>query len=101
MLRASYVFPDRAHGISESMVAGTVAGEMSFLSRTKRNANVVAERDSVLWRMGIAEHEELGRKEGWGFARRFEEVILKISNAEIEVLMVRRFLARASTCLPY
>ncbi|GAA5994775.1 Vsb1p [Rhodotorula paludigena] len=87
MLRASYVFPDRAHGISESMVAGTVAGEMSFLSRTKRNANVVAERDSVLWRMGIAEHEELGRKEGWGFARRFEEVVLKISNAEIEVLM--------------
>ncbi|GAA5859563.1 hypothetical protein JCM1840_006350 [Sporobolomyces johnsonii] len=87
MLRANYVFADRAHSISESMVAGTIAGELSFLSRTKRNTNVVAERDSVLWKMEVGSHEDLGKKEGWQFARRFEEVLLKIAVAETEVLM--------------
>ncbi|CEQ42126.1 SPOSA6832_03922 [Sporobolomyces salmonicolor] len=84
MLRATYVFAERAHSISESMVAGTVAGELSFLSRTKRNTNVVAERDSVLWKMEVGSHEDLGKKEGWQFARRFEEVLLKIAAAETE-----------------
>ncbi|GAA6055562.1 hypothetical protein JCM3770_002489 [Rhodotorula araucariae] len=87
MLRANYVFANSAHTMTESMVAGTVAGEMSFLSRTPRNTNVVAERDSVLWKMDVSAHEELGRKEGWQFARRFEEVVLKIAVAETEVLM--------------
>ncbi|GAA5956958.1 hypothetical protein JCM10213_009307, partial [Rhodosporidiobolus nylandii] len=85
MLRASYTFSDRS--MSESMVAGTVAGELSFLSRTKRNTHVVAERDSVLWKMDLVAHEELGRKEGWAFARRFEEVVLKIAVQETDVLM--------------
>ncbi|GAA6015201.1 hypothetical protein JCM11491_000502 [Sporobolomyces phaffii] len=87
ILRANYVFPDHSHSVSESMVAGTIAGELSFLSRTQRNTNVVAERDSVLWKMEVGSHEELGKKEGWQFARRFEEVLLKIANAETEVLM--------------
>ncbi|GAA5977360.1 hypothetical protein JCM5350_002440 [Sporobolomyces pararoseus] len=87
ILRANYVFPDHSHSVNESMVAGTVAGELSFLSRTKRNTNVVAERDSVLWKMEVSSHEELGKKEGWQFARKFEEVLLKIANAESEVLM--------------
>ncbi|GAA5986854.1 hypothetical protein JCM11641_007818 [Rhodosporidiobolus odoratus] len=87
MLRANYVFSDRSNSMSESMVAGTVAGELSFLSRTKRNTTVVAERDSVLWKMDIGAHEELGKKEGWQFARRFEEVVLKIAVQETDVLM--------------
>lgn len=93
MLRATYVFANSAHTMTESMVAGTVAGEMSFLSRTPRNTNVVAERDSTLWKMEVGAHEELGRKEGWQFARRFEEVVLKIATAETEVLMVRPYLS--------
>ncbi|GAA5908062.1 Vsb1p [Sporobolomyces salmoneus] len=87
ILRANYVFPDHSHSVSESMVAGTIAGELSFLSRTQRNTNVIAERDSVLWKMEVSSHEELGKKEGWTFARKFEEVLLKIANAESEVLM--------------
>lgn len=79
MLRASYQFLDNTHSICESMVAGTIAGDMTFLSRTKRNADVVAERDSVLWRMDIGDHEELGRKEGWGFGRLFEECLLRFA----------------------
>ncbi|GAA5922609.1 Vsb1p [Sporobolomyces koalae] len=87
MLRANYVFSDHSHTVNESMVAGTIAGELSFLSRTRRNTNVVAERDSVLWKMEVGSHEELGKKEGWVFARQFEEVLLKIANAETEVLL--------------
>lgn len=84
MLRASYLFLDRTHSICESMVAGTISGEMSFLSRTKRNATVVAERDSVLWKMEVASHEEMGRKEGWAFCRRFEQCLMRIAAEEQE-----------------
>lgn len=69
------------------MVAGTAAGEMTFLSRTKRNTTVLAERDSVLWKMEIVAHEEMGKKEGWSFCRKFEEILLRISAEEQEVLM--------------
>ncbi|BGP52976.1 hypothetical protein JCM8202v2_000533 [Rhodotorula sphaerocarpa] len=87
MLRALYILSDGSHSISESMVAGTVAGELSFLSRTKRNTNVVAERDSVLWKMDVDAHERMGKELGWPTARKFEEMILKIAVAETEVLM--------------
>lgn len=82
MLRATYVFTDRSHSIVESMVAGTVAGEMSFLSRSKRNATVVAERDSVLWKMSVESHDELGKREGWTFARKLEQCLLAIAIEE-------------------
>lgn len=82
MLRATYVFHDNAHSITESMVAGTVAGEMSFLSRSKRNATVVAERDSVLWKMDVEAHDEMGRREGWEFCRKFEQCLMRIATEE-------------------
>lgn len=84
MLRASYLFLDRSHSICESMVAGTAAGEMTFLSRTKRNATVVAERDSVLWKMEVASHEEMGKNEGWAFCRQFEQCLMRIACEEQE-----------------
>lgn len=70
------------------MVAGTAAGEMTFLSRTKRNATVVAERDSVLWKMEVESHEEMGKREGWKFCRMFEQCLMRIACEEQEVLMV-------------
>ncbi|KAK4054905.1 hypothetical protein OIV83_000829 [Microbotryomycetes sp. JL201] len=87
MLRATYLFKDRSHAVSESMVAGTVAGEMSFLSRNKRNATVVAERDSTLWKMSSDAHDEMGQKEGWAFARKFEQCLLTIACEEQDVIM--------------
>ncbi|KAI5480036.1 sulfate transporter family protein [Pseudohyphozyma bogoriensis] len=84
-LRASYLFLDRTHKIFQSMVAGTVSGEMSFLSRTKRNATVVAERDSVLWKLEISAHEEMGKKEGVAFCRKFEQCLMRIAIEEQEV----------------
>lgn len=61
---------------------------MTFLSRTKRNTTVVAERDSVLWKMEVSAHEAMGGKEGWAFCRKFEQILLRISSEEHEVLMV-------------
>lgn len=84
MLRASYLFLNRSHSICESMVAGTAAGEMSFLSRTKRNATVVAERDSILWKMEISSHELMGKNEGWEFCRSFDQCLMRIAVEENE-----------------
>lgn len=84
MLRASYLFLDHSHAVSESMVAGTLAGEFSFLSRTKRNADVVAERDSVLWRLDVDSHDAMGKKEGWKFCRLFEQSLMRIAIEEQE-----------------
>ena len=40
----------------ETIVAGTVCGELPFLSETKRSARVSAERDCVAWKLD---------REGW------------------------------------
>ncbi|SCV68526.1 BQ2448_647 [Microbotryum intermedium] len=93
ILRANYVFVDRAHAIVESMVAGTIAGEMSFLSRSRRNATVTAERDSVLWKLDIASHEKMGQEQGWAFTRKLEACLLRIAVEEQDVLMVRLVVA--------
>lgn len=95
MLRATYVFTDRSHSIVESMVAGTVAGEMSFLSRSKRNATVVAERDSVLWKMSVESHDELGKREGWTFARKLEQCLLAIAIEEQDGAFLQRSVSHA------
>jgi CRP-like cAMP-binding protein len=65
--------------VVESMVPGTLAGELSALAGEPRNATVVAERDAVVWRLSggaMAELEALERKggEAWG---RFVKMVLK------------------------
>lgn len=53
ILRASYQFSDHTPMIEESMVPGTLAGELSALSSLPRNATVVVERDATLWKMSM------------------------------------------------
>ena len=49
-----YRFPGRADDVfAESMVSGTLAGELSALSDTPRNATVTVERDAVLWFLSV------------------------------------------------
>lgn len=80
-LRATYDH-DHGHervgagGIQETMVAGTIAGDLSMLSGTRRNATVIAERDGVLWRLDT---ESLGRleKDKPDVARDFIKIVLK------------------------
>ena len=75
-LRATYTYGDHGKTISETMVAGTIAGDLSTLSDTKRNATVVAERVCVLW---MLRKEELSRmeREDASLAMKLIQVVLK------------------------
>lgn len=75
-LRATYAFDDHRELIQETMVAGTVAGDLSCLSRTSRNATVVAEREGVLWMLSEEALERM-YKENEGVGREFVRVVLK------------------------
>jgi sulfate permease, SulP family len=68
VLRASYRFNENTPPIEESMVPGTIAGELSALSGEPRNATVVVERQAILWKLSVEnlsrllpEHPDLGR----------------------------------------
>jgi sulfate permease, SulP family len=62
ILRATY---DLEQGVLiETIVAGTVCGELPFLSDTKRTARVSAERDCTAWRLDREAWEEIQQMEG-------------------------------------
>jgi len=75
-LRATYSYDNHTREVQETMVAGTIAGDLSTLSNTARNATTVAERDCVLWRMDLEALERL-EKEHPNTARRFTRIVLK------------------------
>lgn len=89
-LRATYAYHDDREWIQETMVAGTVAGDLSMLSETQRNATVVVERPGTLWYLdkeGLrGMYEEDAQK-----AREFVRAVLK---SESEILRLAR--ARSS-----
>ena len=87
VLRASYRFA-ASSGIEESMVAGSLAGELSAVSGTSRNATVVVERDVVLWRLGTDDMQRLEVEEP-ALARAFMKLILRCWS----------FLSSSSTCM--
>jgi sulfate permease, SulP family len=76
ILRASYQFADHTPSIDESMVPGTLAGELSALSNLPRNATVVVEQDAIAWMLST---ENLARLEleQPKLARTFLGLILK------------------------
>lgn len=68
VLRAVYHLAEHAPDTEESMVAGTLAGELSALSESTRNATCVVERPAVVWKLSIAslrrmetEHAEMAK----------------------------------------
>jgi sulfate permease, SulP family len=75
VLRASYRFGNHAP-IEESMVSGTIAGELSALSNTPRNATATVERAGILWRLSL---ENLRRLENEHpvVSRIFTKLVLK------------------------
>lgn len=75
-LRATYQYEDHTEFVHETMVAGTVAGELSALSGVPRNCTVVAERDSMLWKLSAASLERM-EKEKPEAARKFVKMVLK------------------------
>ncbi|KAH9206924.1 sulfate transporter family-domain-containing protein [Leptodontidium sp. 2 PMI_412] len=59
VLRADYELPQGHY--FESIVAGTICGELPFFSETDRTATVQAERDCVTWFMDREKWEQLQR----------------------------------------
>ncbi|CAO1637651.1 unnamed protein product [Parajaminaea phylloscopi] len=59
-LKAKYDFESKNFEINEAMLAGTVAGELSFLCGQARDTSAKAELNSVLWKL---DHESMSRLE--------------------------------------
>ncbi|ROT37369.1 sulfate transporter family protein [Sodiomyces alkalinus F11] len=66
ILRAEYDLPQG--WLAESIVAGTTCGELPFFSETDRTADVVVERDCVVW---------LIDKEGWSKLQKDEPEVTR------------------------
>lgn len=76
VLRASYGFANPAQHFEESMVAGTLAGELSALSDSARNATVTVEHCAILWKLSNENIRRLQLDEP-ELARTFIQLVLK------------------------
>ena len=76
ILRATYRFADPTPPMVESMVPGTIAGELSTLSGLERNATCVVERAAVLWKLSSDNLARLQEEEP-ELARAFTRLVLK------------------------
>ncbi|KAJ7471937.1 sulfate transporter family-domain-containing protein [Mycena latifolia] len=86
VLRASYRFSDHSESIEESMVPGTLAGELSALANLPRNASVVVERPAVLWKLSIGNLRRLEEGEPV-LARKFTQLVLKAAKIDNDILL--------------
>lgn len=84
-LRATYEYHSEEHQVQETMVAGTVAGDLSTLSGTARNATVIAERESVLWKLSSKALAQMAREKPEA-AGQFTKILLKGATEEVDVL---------------
>lgn len=76
VLRATYRFNEHTPPTEESMVPGTLAGELSALSGLSRNATCVVERPAVLWKLCVDKLRRL-ESERPQLAREFTQLVLK------------------------
>jgi len=86
VLRATYRFAEHTPEIEESMVPGTLAGELSGLAGLARNATVVVERTAVLWRLGADALHRL-ESERPELARTFTTLVLKAAKLDFDILL--------------
>ena len=63
VLRALYRFAEHSPAVEESMVPGTLAGELTGLSGLERNATVLVERDAVVWKLSREKLKMLEREQ--------------------------------------
>ena len=76
VLRAMYSFGEHTLKAEESMVPGTIAGELSALSGLPRNATCLIERNAVLWKLSM-EGMKILEMENPELARTFTRLVLK------------------------
>jgi len=86
ILRAMYKFANQTPTIEESMVPGTVAGELSALSNLPRNATVVVERQAVLWKLSIQNLRCL-EVDNPALAWSFLQLVLKVAKIDYDTLL--------------
>lgn len=76
VLRAVYHFADHTRPTQESMVPGTVAGELSTLSDSTRNATCTVERAAVVWKLSTTNLRRM-EMENPELSRKFTRLVLK------------------------
>lgn len=76
VLRALYRFAEHVPTIEESMVPGTLAGELTGLSGMERNATVLVERDAVVWKLTREKLRALEREQP-ELARVFTKLVMR------------------------
>ena len=76
VLRALYRFAEHVPTIEESMVPGTLAGELTGLSGLERNATVLVERDAVVWKLSREKLKAL-ETERPGLAQVFTKLVMR------------------------
>ncbi|KAI0933274.1 hypothetical protein AcV7_004789 [Taiwanofungus camphoratus] len=86
VLRAVYRFNEYTPPTEESMVPGTLAGELSALSGLARNATCVVERQAVLWKLSTESMHRLER-ECPELAREFTRLVLKAAKLDYDILI--------------
>ncbi|KAG1743790.1 sulfate transporter family-domain-containing protein [Suillus lakei] len=86
ILRASYKFAEHSPVIEESMVSGTLAGELSALSGMPRNARVIVEQQAVLWKLSLANMRRM-EAEHPHLAQIFVQLVLKAAKVDTDILL--------------
>ncbi|UZJ54387.1 hypothetical protein CBS101457_003707 [Exobasidium rhododendri] len=86
ILRARYDFPQEDYEINEAMLAGTIAGELSFLSKRPRNTTAYADLDCKLWKLDAPNLLRLKEEQPSTF-NDFLQLLLRACTEEQEGLM--------------
>lgn len=68
------------------MLAGTVAGELSFLSQQHRNSTVTVENDAKVWRLEGASLNRIQREHPKAYAQLIQ-TLLRVTADEHDCLM--------------
>lgn len=86
ILKARYVFPQDNYEINEAMLAGTIAGELSFLSQQKRNSTVTVEKDAKVWRLDGEALQSIEQHHTRDYAK-IIQTLLRVTADEHDCLM--------------
>ncbi|GAC92487.1 hypothetical protein PHSY_000040 [Pseudozyma hubeiensis SY62] len=86
IVKARYDFPQEQYEINEAMLAGTIAGELTFLSRKERNTTAYADTDVKLWMLDRDALERMREEQKQSYAG-FVEILLRVAGDEQQSLM--------------
>lgn len=86
ILMARYVFSQNNYEINEAMLAGTIAGELTFLAQQPRNTMVTSEMDAKVWRLDGKAAQNLARHDTHAY-NKLIQLLLRVSSDEQDCLM--------------